>query len=170
MRHITCDRWLTFLTTGNNLVVRFPKGKQYQYRETRDSIIAGDPNLPINPLSVILSYKTLLERMPGNKSHLLFPALASSMQGDRCLNRLASYDSVRNQFKILIKEVGLSKDATEFGLHSMRRGGATAAVNANADEHFVQKQMQVASGATVRRYGTVNKENLAKISWAVLRG
>ena len=92
------------------------------------------------------------------------------MQGDHCLNRPASYDSVRNQFKTLIKEVGLSEDATEFGLHSMRRGGTTAAVNANEDEHFVQKQMQVASGATVRRYGTVNKENLAKISWAVLRG
>ena len=32
------------------------------------------------------------------------------------------------------------------------------------------KNLWTSSIATVRRYGTVNKENLAKISWAVLRG
>ena len=61
--------------------------------------------------------------MPGNESHLLFPALASSKQGDRCLDKPASYDSVRNQFNTLIKEVGLSEDPSKFGRHSMRRGG-----------------------------------------------
>ena len=64
------------------------------------------------------------ERVAGNKSHLLFPALASSKQGDRCHDKPSSYDSVRNQFKTLIKEVGLSEDASEFGRHSMRRGGS----------------------------------------------
>ena len=59
--------------------------------------------------------------------------------------------------------MSLSKD-------SMHRGGATAGVNANADKHFVQKQMQVGSGATVRRYSPVNKENLAEVSWVVLKG
>ena len=88
----------------NNLVIRFPKGKQYQHGEARDSVIAGDPSLSLNPVSVILVYKTRLEKVPGNESQLLFPALASNKQGDRCLDKPPSYDSVRNQFKTLIKK------------------------------------------------------------------
>ena len=47
---------------------------------------------------------------------------------------------------------------------------AAAAVNANANKYFVQKRMRVGSGATVRRYSTVNKDNLAEVSRAVLNG
>ena len=39
---------------GNNIIVCFPKGKQYQCGEARYAVIAGDPSLAINPVSVIL--------------------------------------------------------------------------------------------------------------------
>ena len=44
----------------------------------------------------------------------------------------------------------------------------TAAVNAGASDHFIQKQMRVASGAIVRRYASVNEANLCSVSEAVL--
>ena len=44
----------------------------------------------------------------------------------------------------------------------------TAAVNGGANEHFVQKQMRVASGATERRYASVDATNLGSVSEAVL--
>ena len=40
----------------------------------------------------------------------------------------------------------------------------TAAVNGGASEYFVQKQMQVALGATGRRYASVDKANLCSVS------
>ena len=39
---------------GNNIIVCFTKGKQYQYGEARHAVITGDPSLPINPVTVIL--------------------------------------------------------------------------------------------------------------------
>ena len=44
----------------------------------------------------------------------------------------------------------------------------TAAVNGGASEHSVQNQMRVASGATVRRYASVDVANLCSVSEAVL--
>ena len=127
-------------------------------------MIVGDPSLAINPVSVILEYKALLKKVPANESHLLFPALASSKTGIRSLNKPATYDCVQNQFKALVKEVGLSMDASEFGLHSMRRGGATAAVNAHADKHYFQKQMQVARAPqNIARIAKSCPENISSV-------
>ena len=108
--------------------------------------------------------------MPGNKGHLLFPTLASSNTGICSLNKSATYDCVQNQFKALVMEAGLSMDAMDFGLHSMRRSGALAAVNAHANEHYIQKQMREASAASVRRYATVDNKNLERVDWAIMKG
>ena len=47
-------------------------------------------------------------------------------------------------------------------MHSFRRGGVTTAVNNGCSEHIVQKQMRVASTATVHRYATLSRKTLAK--------
>ena len=133
------------------------------------AVITGDSTLMINPVHVIEVYMSRLEGVSGNKSRLLFPALTSSSKGDLSLDKPASYDSVLNQFKSLVKEAGLSTSPADFGLHSMRRGGVTAAVNGGADEHFLVKQMQVASSSTVRRYATVDSKNLASVSRVMLK-
>ena len=57
---------------------------------------------------------------------------------------------VARDFKKVAKESGLvASNGGEFGLHSMKRGAVTEAVNAGADEHSVMKQMRVACGSTV---------------------
>ena len=84
---------------GGNLIVLFPKGKTYQYGESRMAVITGDSTLMINPVRVIDVYMSRLEGVAGNKGGLLFPALASSSKGDLSLDKPASYDSVLKQFK-----------------------------------------------------------------------
>ena len=59
-------------------------------------------------------------------------------------------------------------DFSGLNFHFLTRGGVTAVVNGGASEHFVQKQLRVASGATVRRYASVNKANLCSVSEAAL--
>ena len=110
------------LKDGGNLIVMFPKGKNYQYGESRMAIITGDSTLMINPVRVINVYMSRLEGVAGNKGGLLFSALASSSKDDLSLDKPASYDTVLKQFKSLVKEAGLSTSPAEFGLHSMRRG------------------------------------------------
>ena len=117
---------------GDNLIVMCPKGKTYQFSESRMADITGNATLMINPVQVIRVYMSRLEGVSGNKSRLLFPNLTSSSKGDLSLDKPASYDSVLNQFKSLVREAGLSTNPADFGLHLMRRGGVTAAVNGGA--------------------------------------
>ena len=110
----------------------------------------------------------LLKKVKGNEGNLLFPSLACVNPRIRSLDKPASYDCLLNQFKALIIEAGVSKEAIGYSLYSLRRGGVTAAVNAQVTEHYIQKQMRVSSASTVRKYSTVNNENLGKIGWAIL--
>ena len=97
----------------------------------------------------------------------LFTALRSTAAGDVVLDRSASYRSVLKQFKLVVVEAGVTDDPSSYGLHSMRRGAATSAVNNGASDHAVQKQMRVMSVSTVRRYASLDKEALKAASSAV---
>ena len=55
----------------------------------------------------------------------------------------------------MLVEAGVTDDPSSFGLHSMRRGAATSAVNNGASDHSVQKQMRVMSVSKVRQYSTL---------------
>ena len=153
---------------GDNIVILFKKGKNYQHGEARMSVITSEKDAVVNPVNIICQYLDRLKGVTGNSKGFLFPALRSTCKGDSSLDKPASYSAVLSQFKSIIKEAGVASDPSVFGLHSMRRGGVTAAVNGGADEHFVQKQMRVASGSTVRRYATVSQANLCSVAKAVL--
>ena len=151
-----------------DLIVTFKKGKTYQMGEARTSVLAGQPGL-LNPVKVISIYMDRLKAAHKLTDCFLFPALRSSAAGDSILDGLASYESVLKQFKLLLVEAGVTSDPSSFGLHSMRRGAATSAVNNGASEHSVQKQMRVLSVSTVRRYATLDKAALKAASSAVFR-
>ena len=151
-----------------DLLVTFKKGKNFQYGEARKSVIAGQPG-PKNPVSVILSYMDRLATVDKSIDGFLFPALRSTTNGDSVLARPASYDSVLRQFKEVLLEAGVTADPSAFGLHSMRRGAVTAAINNGATDHAVQKQMRVASSATVRRYATLSDVMLKSASAAIFK-
>ena len=152
---------------GADLVVIFKKGKTYQFGEARMAVIAGQPQAIIDPVTVILSYMKRLRGVSGSKDTYLFPAFRNKGKCDAVLDKPASYKSVLAQFKEVVVEAGVVTSPATYGLHSMRRGGVTTAINNGAPEHVVQKQMRVASGATVRRYATVGKDLLRSASAAV---
>ena len=86
------------------------------------------------------------------------------------LDKPASYDCVSSQFKEAVVAAKVSTDASSYGLHSMRRGAVTAAVNSDSvSDHAVMKQMRVASTSTVRRYATLDKNSLKKASSAIFK-
>ena len=64
---------------------------------------------------------------------------------------------------------GVTADPATYGLHSMRRGAVTSAINNGASDHTVQKSMRVASGATVRRYATLSDSSLKAASTAIFK-
>ena len=154
---------------GGNLTVKFEKGKNYQWGQARVSVVSTHPNGPVNPVEVIDVYMNKVKQLKNNSKGFLFPALRSSPSQVSSLDKPASYNAVAAQFKLLLLEAKVTADPADFGLHSMRRGGVSAAVNAGVSEHAVQKQMRVASTSTVRRYATLNKAMLATTSAAVFK-
>ena len=151
-----------------DLVVTFRKGKTYQFGEARQSVVAGQPGL-LNPVKVISAYTDRLKSVSKVADCLLFPALRSSARGDAVLDRPASYESVLKQFKAVVVEAGVTADPSSYGLHSMRRGAVTSAVNNGATDHAVMKQMRVSTNDTVRRYASLDKASLKSASTAVFK-
>lgn len=152
-------------TENGDLVISFEKGKTYQYGESRMSVIGGQPQLAINPVVVVQSYMDRLKKEAGQgKDGLLFPSFRCTTSGYSVLDMPASYDCVRNQFKEVLVKAEVTADPASFGLHSMRRGAVTGAVNGGVSDHIVMKQMRVASTSTVTRYATLNKKELKKAS------
>ena len=150
------------------LKVIFRKGKTYQHGEARNSVIASQPG-PLNPVTVILMYMDRLAMVDKAVDGFLFPALRSTTSGDSVLARPASYRSVLRQFKEVVVAAGVTADPAAFGLHSMRRGAVTAAINNGASDHIVQKQMRVSSSSTVRRYATLSDVMLKTASAAIFK-
>lgn len=156
---------------GDDVVVTFCKGKTYQMGEARKSVMPGGSQGQgeVSPVSVLKAFLTRLELLEGNEGSWLFPGLRSQRGTLLSLNEPASYEAVARDFKKVVGEAGLvASNGGEFGLHSMRRGAVTEAVNAGADEHFVMKQMRVVTSSTVRRYATVNTAMLRKAALAAL--
>ena len=151
-----------------DLIVTFKKGKNFQHGEARRSVIAGQPG-SFNPVTVILSYMERLGKVDKSPDGFLFPALRSTSKGDGVLPRPASYNSVMRQFKEAVVAAGVAADPADYGLHSMRRGAVTSAINNGTSDHCVQKQMRVGSGATVRRYATLDIVSLKSASAAIFK-
>ena len=95
---------------------------------------------------------------------LLLPSFRCTTSGYRVLDQPASDNCVRKQFKEVLVMAGVTADPATFGLHNMRRGAVTGAVNSGVSDHIVMKQMRVASTSTVTRNTTLNKKELKNAS------
>ena len=157
------------LEEGGDLVVVYPKGKQYQYGEARESVMLSQPGLEINPVEVVKIYMRRLSEL-GNVAGLLFPSFRYSGKKLVVLKKEASYDCVLNQFKLYAGKAGVSGKPEDYGLHSCRRGAVTTAVNNGCDEHTVQKQMRVSSLSTVVRYASLSRKRLGKANKMLFKG
>jgi integrase len=144
-------------------VVDFLKGKQYQFGEARLSMMPGQPHLPVDPVAVLRAYLARLVGMGAGRDTWLFPAFSCSTGGGGMVivDQPASYNCVLKQLKVACSAAGVSGCPSEYGLHSMRRGAATTAVNNGCSDHVVRKQMRV-SLQTVQTYASLNKSKLCE--------
>lgn len=145
-----------------DLVVDFLKGKQYQHGEARLGMMPQQPNLLLDPTRVLRVYISRLEvEFSVSKDSWLFPAFTSFKGQMKVLSKPASYDCVRRQFKTEVAGAKLAGETADYGLHSMRRGAVSGAINNGCSDHQVMKQMRVSSVATVQRYASLNKNQLS---------
>ena len=152
-----------------DLVILYEKGKTYQHGEARMAVLASQPKMALNPVDVVRAYIKRLQSVGASQESFLFPSLRCTSGGYVVLEEAASYDCVRNQFKEVVVDAGIRSEASSFGLHSMRRGGATTAVINGASDHAVMKQMRVSTTATVRRYASLDKKSLGATSDAIFK-
>ena len=152
---------------GDDLVVLFPKGKQYQFGEARESVILSQPHLDFNPVDILRHYLGRIKTF--NNCKWLFPALKCRGKKVELSDDPVSYDCVLRQFKRYAKIGKITGSPQDYGLHSCRRGGVTTAINNGCDEHTVQKQMRVASTKTVARYATLSRNRLKRANVALFK-
>ena len=149
---------------GDDLVVLFPKGKQYQFGEARESVILSQPHLEFNPVEILRQYLGRIKTFSNVK--WLFPALKCRGKKVGLADVPVSYDCLLKQFKKFAKISNITGSPRDYGLHSCRRGGVTTAINNGCDEHTVQKQMRVSSMKTVARYATLSRNRLKRANVA----
>ena len=157
------------LEEEGDMVVVYPKGKQYQYGEARESVMLSVPSMEVNPVEVVKIYLRRLSEL-SNVAGLLFPSFRYSGKNLVALEKKASYDCVLNQFKTFAGKAGISGKPEDYGLHSCRRGAVTTAVNNGCDDHTVQKQMRVSSSSTVVRYASLSRKRLGKANKMLFKG
>ena len=114
--------------------IHIARSKTDQLRKGDEVVIArtGNPTCPVTTLERYMR-KT---GMQWEDQRFLFRAICSSKTGESLRESGGiSYTCLREQFKKKLKELGYAPE--QFGLHSLRAGGATAAANAGVpDRNF----------------------------------
>ena len=152
---------------GSGFILRFLKGKSYQFGESHLGVVSNLPGLMFNParvFSLYLDKVALLHSNSDSSSDLLFPSCKYSGKVQHTLDKPVSYNVLLKQFKISVVEAKIEVGLSKVGLHCMRRGGGTHAVRAGAPHSIVQKCMRVKFEAMVGYYATLRGEDLEKVT------
>ena len=85
---------------------------------------------------VLRRYLTEVERYPIDSSHYIFRPLSKCRAGHKLVsvNKPINYSSIRGYFKRSFKDIVL--DVCQFGTHSLKAGGASAAANAGVQDRL----------------------------------
>ena len=127
-----CD--ITFTSESMSVVIKSSKTDQYRQGDVVPVARTGTATCP---LKMIEHYYKLGE-IAHDSSLPLFRGVTSTKHGQRL--RVAgslSYTRMRELFLAKLGELGL--DASRFGLHSLRAGGATAAANAGVADRLFKR-------------------------------
>lgn len=128
-----------WLQQGVQLRIRFSKPDQ---RGDGAVVLLGQlPGSPLDPAEWLSIWRAAAG---GTRSSPLFPVYGGSGP--------AAKDTMLNRLRAALQGVGLTRQqAQAFGLHSLRRGGATAASRAGASMRMIQEHGRWRSDA-VRQY------------------
>ena len=112
------------------------KSKCDKYRQGRTVMIAHT-GTPMDPVGILYRY-LLAADIPVNSDKYIFRGLRfDKFSGKTCLrtiDRPISYSTVRDEIRNSLSSIGL--DCSNYGTHSLRAGGATAAANNGIPERL----------------------------------
>ena len=83
---------------GLDILVLFPKGKQFQFGEARTGMMPSMNQLAVNPVQVLMVYIEKLLLLT-NEESFLFPAFQRVGNSLQVVDRAANYESVLHQFR-----------------------------------------------------------------------
>ena len=152
-----CD--VAFTDTG--MSVHITSSKTDQYRQG-DSVQVSRTDSPTCPVAMLEKYFNL-----GNLSHtssaLLFRGITRTRHGERLRPAGGlSYTRLRELFIAKWRELGY--DPSQFGLHSLRAGGASAAANAGIPDRLFKRHGRWRSESAKDGYVKDSHEALMSVS------
>uniref|UniRef100_A0A7M5XBI0 Tyr recombinase domain-containing protein n=1 Tax=Clytia hemisphaerica TaxID=252671 RepID=A0A7M5XBI0_9CNID len=121
-------------------------------------------NSDLCPISNLERYLRIAG-IENNSDKFIFRAVS---KGRRCVEMLRkmdspiSYTSVREDIKKVLKRIGLNEK--EYGVHSLRSGGASAAANLGVPDRLIMKHGRWKSIGVKNRYISEDLKNLLFIS------
>lgn len=116
--------------------IRIPHSKTDQYRQGDEILIARSFSSRC-PVAMLEQYMTK-GKIPVDDKECLFRGIINTKRGERLrTSGSLSYTTMRELFKKKLMEFG--HPAEEFGLHSLRAGGATAAARAGVPDRLFKR-------------------------------
>lgn len=122
--------------TPEAMTVHISSSKTDQYRQG-DSVLIARTGTATCPVAMLERYITAAQISSSSKLHL-FRAITSTKHGER-LRPSGSLSYTRMRELLLAKLEQIGYDKSQFGLHSLRAGGATAAANAGVPDRLFKR-------------------------------
>ena len=119
-----------------HMSVHIASSKTDQYHQG-DSVVVARTGSPTCPVSMLERYFNMASLSQQSKL-CIFRGIVASKSGERLrLQGSLSYTRLRELFLHKLSELGF--DAKQFGLHSLRSGGATAAAQAGVPDRLFKR-------------------------------
>lgn len=120
----------------SSMSIHISSSKTDQYRQG-DSVMVARTSSPTCPVAMMEKYFARAQ-LSSSSNLLLFRGITHTKSGERLRSTGGlSYTRMRELFMAKLKELGY--DAKQFGLHSLRAGGATAAANAGVPDRLFKR-------------------------------
>ena len=119
----------------HGMVINVVSSKTDQFREGASLVIArtGTPTCPVSMMQKYFKMAGLC-----HTADKLFRGIVSTRKGE-CLRRGGGLSYTRMRELLLAKIEQLGMDPKQFGMHSLRAGGATAAANAGVPDRLFKR-------------------------------
>ena len=122
--------------TEQHMTVHITSSKTDQYRQG-DSVVVARTRTITCPVAMMERYMLMAGISTGSSARL-FRAIVHTKKGEKLRSSgTLSYTRMREVFLAKLKSLGF--DANQFGLHSLRAGGATAAANAGIPDRLFKR-------------------------------
>ena len=118
------------------MVLYIPRSKTDQLRKGDELVIARTHNKTC-PVAMLESYLSETGTLLSDQRWLFRPICKANKSEKLRESGCISYSCLRDLFKKKLKDLGYNPD--EFGLHSLRAGGATAAANSGVPDRLFKR-------------------------------